>query len=150
MKLIEMLEGIETVIKGHDMINATSICTLEDIVTEVSGSKNEYIHALIVYDTNKVKLGERSQVIPVSVIFSDKLKADQSNKLHVHSNTLSACVEVVLLLRNYLDEIECEGLDPNNTFTDIWTDQFGDALLAGNKVDFTVTGSLGGFCELLN
>lgn len=149
MKLIELLEGMEEVLIGHDQIKQTTICTLDDVVTKLSESKNKYIHAMIVYDQQKIKLGEWTQGLPLSLIFSDKMKADESNKLHIHSNTLSASVELTHLLRQWLSKNQCEGLLPEATDGDLWSDQYGDGLYAGLKLDFKITAGLGGFCEIL-
>ncbi len=150
MKLVELLEGMKEVLEGQDNINNVTILEYQDYLIRASENKNTYIHAAIVYDLEKIPFGEWTQKVPLSIIYSDKVRTNDSNKLYIHSNTLSCATESTQLLRNYFAKQGCEGLLPGETNADIWTHKFGDALLAGTKLDFNVVASLGGFCDIIN
>lgn len=148
MKLLEILDTIKTVTDGHPNIKESTICTMEDLITDVSEKKNKYVGAFIVYDINNVPIGEYSVTVPISIIFADKLRTNDGNKAFIHSNTLSISIDIVSLLRIKIKQIGADGL--NDCVADIWTEQFADSLLAGTKLDFTIQTDLGGFCDILN
>jgi|GEM_PF-6672168 len=148
MKLVELLEGIKGVVDGHDLIKKTDIITAQRHLIAASEVKNNYIHASIIYDLNKIPMLEWSQKIPIRIIFSDKLKTDFSNELFIHSNTLSCATELTQLLRVHFDEVDVEGLLPGETNSELWTEQFSDALLAGTVLEFNIAADIKGFCDI--
>tara|TARA_R110002153_G_scaffold189041_1_gene341877 strand:+ start:9444 stop:9887 length:444 start_codon:yes stop_codon:yes gene_type:complete len=147
MKLIEILDTIETCVDTVPTVKESTVCTMEDMIIRVSEKKNRYIGAFIIYDQNQIRTGESSVTIPITIVFADKLRTNDNNKKYIHSNTLSTSIDAISLLRVKINEIGCDGL--NDCVQELWTEQFSDALLAGTKLDFTIQANLNGFCDIL-
>tara|TARA_R110000787_G_scaffold74970_4_gene166291 strand:- start:542 stop:988 length:447 start_codon:yes stop_codon:yes gene_type:complete len=147
MKLIELLDEVKVILDSVPKIKETTICTMEDMLIKVSEKKNMYMGAFVVYDQNNITVGEYSVTIPLSLFLVDKLRANMDNKIFIHSNTLSASIDSISLLRVRINELGYDGL--NDCVLDVWTEQFTDALLAGTKLDFTIQTDLKGFCDIL-
>lgn len=147
MRLVEILDNIKTTVNEVPVITEVTICTMEDMIIKVSEKKNKYIGAFVVYDQNNINTGEYSITVPISIIIADKLRTNDNNKVYVHSNTLSASVDCVSLLRVRLQAKGIDGL--NNVTQELWSEQFSDSLLAGTKLNFSIQADLKGFCDIL-
>jgi hypothetical protein len=146
MKLIEVLENIKGVAIQHPNIKKVSIVTTEDLITNISDSKNEYFHAHIVYDMKPYPVGEFAIQLPFSIIISDKLRTNDDNKIFIHSNTMSIAIDLISMIRSCLNDWGYDGLDKPQI--ELWTDQFSDSLLAGTKLEFLLVSDLGGWCDI--
>ena len=146
MKLIEVLEKIQVVVQDHPMIQMATICTSEDLIIQVTENKNKYFHASIVYDMKPYPVGEYTVQLPFSIIISDKLRTNDNNKLFIHSNTQSICIDLISIIRGCLNSWGYDGMD--NPIIELWTEKFSDALLAGAKLDFMLVSDLGGWCDI--
>ena len=98
--------------------------------------------------TKTITTGEYSVTVPLTIVFADKLRTNDNNKIFIHSNTLSSSIDSVSLLRLKIQELGCDGLD--NVTQELWTEQFSDGLLAGTKLEFSIQADLGGFCDIIN
>ncbi len=147
MKLIELLDEVKSTVDSVPKIKETTVCTMEDMIIRVSEQKNKYIGAFIIYDQKSIVIGESSITIPLALFFVDKLRTNMENKIFVHSDTLSASIDTISLLRARITELGYDGL--NDCFSEVWTEEFTDSLLAGTKLDFTITADLKGFCDII-
>ena len=146
MKLIEVLNNIESVVEQHPLVKKVSVVTSEDLIINVSDNKNEYFHAHIVYDMKPYPVGEWQLQLPFSIIVSDKLRANDDNKIYIHSNTMSICIDLISTIRGCLNQWGYDGLDKPQL--ELWTERFSDSLLAGTKLDFLLVSDLGGWCDI--
>lgn len=146
MKLIDVLNKIQEVAEGLDSIKKATIMTTEDLIISVSENKNEYFHAMIVYDMKPYPVGEYSLQIPISIIIADKLRTNDDNKIFAHSNTMSIAIDLISVIRGCLNEWGYDGMDKPQI--ELWTEKYSDALLAGSKLDFLLISDLGGWCDI--
>jgi len=143
----EILESLDAEISGLTKAEEVTVCTYEDLLIRVSENKNKYMHVFIVYDLKQGILKEWSQELALTLVICDKLSADKSNKLAIHSNTYSLAVEVVKKLRTWGATNCYDGID--NVPVDIWTEDESDSLLAGVKLELTLIGEIGGYCDII-
>lgn len=148
MKLIELLDAVESCVESVPSVNETTVCTMEDMLIRVTEKRNQYVGAFIIYDQRNFITGEWTITVPLTIVFADKLRTSDNNKKFIHSNTLSASIDSISLLRLKIKELGCDGL--NDCTQEIWTEQFSDGLLAGTKLEFTIQADLKGFCDLIN
>jgi len=147
MKTIrEILNEVRDEVLKLTFAKDATICTYEDLLIRVTENKNEYLHVFIVYDLSQITALERSQEIPFKFVVCDKLRTNQDNKLHIHSNATSLSIEILKILTTWADKDLCEIKRPVGI--DIWTDQEADALLAGTTFDLTLITEIGGYCEI--
>lgn len=147
MKLIELLTSMKETISNHEVVKRTTITTMEDLLIKVSEQKNEYFHVFIAYDNDTISVGQNTFDFPMSIIIADKLKADDSNKLYAHSNTLSIALELIVMLRECLfEKYNFEAMETPTI--EIWTEKYSDSLIAGTKIDFSIELDMIGFCDL--
>jgi len=143
----EILDSVDAEISGLEKAKGVTVCTYEDLLIRVSENKNEYMHVYIAYDLKQAVLKEWSQELPLTLVICDKLQADKSNKLAIHSNTYSLAVEIVKKLRTWGATNSYDGID--NVPLDIWTEDESDSLLAGVKIEVTLIGEIGGYCDII-
>jgi hypothetical protein len=145
--LKELTDDLKALIDTQSLIEETTVTTYEDLLIRVSENKNEYFGAFLVYDLRQTSLGEWSQTIPFTLIIADKLKADKTNEIFIHSNTTSIAIDLVKILRTWCEENGIDGVD--NVTLDIWTESESDSRLAGAKIDFLLTLDIGGYCDII-
>jgi hypothetical protein len=145
--LKELTDDLKALIDTQSLIEETTVTTYEDLLIRVSENKNEYFGAFLVYDLRQISLGEWSQTIPFTLIIADKLKADKTNEIFIHSNTTSIAIDLVKILRTWCEENGIDGVD--NVTLDIWTESESDSRLAGAKIDFLLTLDIGGYCDII-
>ena len=146
MKLLEVLEKIQNTTQNHPLIKKASISTTEDLLIQVSDSKNVYFHAFIVYDMRPYPVWEYALQLPFSIIIADKMRTNDDNKVFIHSNTMSIAIDLISIIRGCLNSWGYDGMD--NPAIELWTEKYSDALLAGCKLDFLLVSDLGGWCDI--
>jgi hypothetical protein len=143
----EILDELQAEIETLTKARAVTVCTYEDLLIKVSENKNAYMHVFIVYDLKAITLKEWTQDIPLTLIICDKLRANDENKIYIHSNSLSLSIEVVKLLRTWTYANNYDGI--NDVTTDVWTEDEADSLLAGTKLEINLIANIGGYCEII-
>mgnify|MGYP000433319403 CR=1 FL=1 len=143
----EILDQLDAEIMELEKAVEVTICTYEDLLIRVSENRNKYMHVFIVYDLRQGTLGEWSQDLALSLVICDKMKADKTNKLAIHSNSQSLGIEIVKKLRTWGARNGYEGI--NAVPVDFWTEDESDSLLAGIKLELTLTGEIGGYCDII-
>ena len=143
--LKEILDELTQVITDQSIVFKTTVVTLDDLLIKVSENKNDYFGAFIVYDQNRITLGEWSTTLPLTIIFADKLRPNRENEIYIHSNTLSLAVDVVKILRTWCKDKGIDGL--NGVSLDLWSEDEADSLLSGSKIDFNLIIDIGGYCD---
>lgn len=144
--LKELTDQLRDLILDHALIKEVSVCTYDDLLIKVSENKNEYFGAFIVYDLRQAQLLEWSTILPLTIVFADKLRPNRENEVFIHSNTFSIAVDVVKLIRDFARDNGLDGLD--QVTLDIWSEDEADSLLAGTKIDFTMNLNIGGYCDV--
>ena len=147
LTLNELLNELRAKILTLTNCRASTICTYENLLLRIAESHNEYMHVFIVYDLKSVLLREWSTELPLTLVICDKLQAKKTNEINVHSNTLSLSIEVIKILRQWAQVNGWDGI--NDTPTDVWTEDEGDALLGGVKLDIIIKGNIGGYCDII-
>ena len=144
--LREILNEIRDQVLTLQFCQGATITTYEDLLIRVTENKNEYLHVYIVYDLAQLSALERSQELPFKFVVCDKLRTNQDNKIHIHSNAASLSIEILKILTTWADTNLDEIKRPVGI--DIWTDQEADALLAGTTFDLTIITNIGGYCDV--
>ena len=143
----EILDQLNGLISQLTKCEEVTICTYEDLLVRVTENKNKYMGVFIVYDLRQFTIKEWSQELALTFIICDKLSADKKNKLNIHSNTYSLAIEITKIVRVWAQNNGYDGLE--NITVDIWTEDESDSLLAGSKMDLTLIGEIGGYCEII-
>lgn len=146
--LREVLDEIETRLEALEFCEGATVCTYEDMLIRVTdqANKNDYLHVFILYDLRQITIREWSTEIPLTLVVADKLRANQDNKIHIHSNATSLAIEVCKTLRTWAKEEGYDGI--TDVPVDIWTEDEADSLLAGAKLDVTIITEIGGYCNI--
>ena len=150
MKTIrEILEQLQARILTLEFCEGATVCTYEDLLIRITdqANKNQYLHVFVLYDLRQATIREWSTELPLTLVIADKLRANQDNKIHAHSNAFSLAVELSKLLRTWAKEEGYDGI--NDVPVDIWTEDEGDGLLAGAKMEITIITEIGGYCDIV-
>lgn len=128
MTLNQIISEIEKFAAAHAMINDVGVGDLP----EIGASKDQKYALLWVYYTTANMTGN-AQVIPMRLIFMDKIDQEKSMEQEVHSDMLQVAQDFIAHFRGNPDfaTLDISG-DPSMQF---FTDRFTD-LVAG--VDLTV------------
>jgi hypothetical protein len=146
LTLKELTDKLKDLLLTHAKLKDVNVCTYDDLLIKVSENKNEYFGAFIVYDLRQIQLLEWSTVIPLTIIFADKLRPNRENEIFIHSDTVSIAVDSVKMIRDYCRDNGLDGLD--QVTLDIWSEDESDSRLAGSKIDFLMNLNIGGYCDV--